>query len=270
MHLSKIKRTFSIGIAAVLCFAVTLSVPAAAKTTDAVWKETKSLAGAGYSSTYIKLVEKYSEKDTTKTVTFSKSRTKKLLDKLEKASEKDEPQFIIKLTNNMEIVSAAVKGDKFKATGYVIGGDGMAYIGDSKNITLFDINDKEKCSLKISKASKYQIWFPNAGNVAESVMALFNFDISDNAKGKLFKFKSGEKIYYYEEFKDSNYGSAGFLFSESGNILAMTNQGDSFCVSVSFKVSDSEFNIPKDYKDVDYTDIDWIGLFILWYYVKNS
>lgn len=259
MNLNKIKRTFSAGIAAVICFAVALSVPAAAKTDDAVWKETKSLAGASYSSTYIKWVDKYREKDTTKTVTYSKSRTKKLLDKLEKASEKDEPQLIIKLINNMEIASAAVKGDKFKATGYIIEGDGMAYVGDSKNITLMDLNDKEKCSLKISKASEYKIWIPTAKHVAQSGAVLFDFDISDNAKGKLFKFKSGEKIYYYEEFKDGTYGSVGFLFSENGNILAMTNQGDSFCISVSFKVSDSEFNIPKDYKDVDYTDIDWLS-----------
>lgn len=258
MNLNKIKRTFSAGIAAVMCAVISLSVPAAAKTTDSAWKETKSLAGASYSSTYIKWVEKYSEKDTTKTVTYSKSRTKKLLDKLEKASEKDEPQFIIKLINNEEIVSAAIKGDKFKATGY-IDGEGMAYLGDSKNFTLLDPNDKEKCSLKINKASKSKIWFPNAGEVAESGTALFNFDISENSKGKLFKFKSGEKIYYYEEFKDSSYGSVGFLFSESGNILAMTNHGDSFCVSVSFKVNDSEFNIPKGYKDVDYTDIDWLS-----------
>lgn len=258
MNLNKIKRTFSAGIAALMCFAVTLSVPAAAKTTDAVWKDTKSLAGASYNSTYIKWVEKYSEKDTTKTVKYSKSMTKKLLDKLEKASEKDEPQFIIRLINNEEIASAAVKGDKFKATGY-IDGAGMAYLGDSKNITLLDPNDKEKCSLKTSKASEYKIWIPSAGEVAQSGTELFNFDISENATGKLFKFKSGEKIYYYEEFKDSSYGSVGFLFSESGNILAMTNQGDSFCVSVSFKVNDSEFNIPKDYKDVNYTDIDWLS-----------
>lgn len=258
MNFKKIKRTFSAGIAAVMCAAIALSVPAAAKTSDAVWKDTKSLTGASYSSTYIKWVKKYSEKDTTKTVAYSKSMTKKLLDKLEKACEKDEPQFIIKLINNKEIASAAVKGDKFKATGY-IEGVGMAYLGDSKNITLLDPNDKEKCSMKISKASEYKIWVPTVEHVAQSGAVLFDFDISENAKGKLFKFKSGEKTYYYEEFKDSNYGSVGFLFSESGNILAMTNQGDSFCISVSFKVKDSEFNIPKDYKDVDYTDIDWLS-----------
>ncbi|MDE7289744.1 MAG: hypothetical protein K2N71_09650 [Oscillospiraceae bacterium] len=258
MNFKKIKRTFSAGIAAVMCAVISLSVPAAAKNTDAVWKDTKALTGASYSSTYIKLVEKYSEKDTTKTVTYSKSMTKKLLDKLEKAYGKDEPQFTIKLINNEEIASAAVKGDKFKATGY-IDGEGMAYLGNSKNFTFLDPNDKEKCSMKINKASESKIWFPNAGEVAESGAELFNFDISENAKGKLFKFKNGEKIYCYEEFKDSNYGSVGFLFSEGGNILAMTNQGDSFCVSVSFKVNDSEFNIPKDYKDVDYTDIDWLS-----------
>lgn len=258
MNLNKIKRTFSAGIAAVMCAVISLSVPAAAKTTDTVWKDTKAITGASYSSTYIKWVEKYSEKDTTKTVTYSKSMTKKLLDKLEKASEKDEPQFSIKLINSEEIASAAVKGDKFKATGY-INNEGMAYLGDSKNFTFLDPNDKEKCSMKISKASESKIWVPNAGEVAESGAALFDFDISENAKGKLFKFKNGEKIYYYEEFKDNSYGSVGFLFSENGNILAMTNQGDSFCVSVSFKVNDSEFNIPKDYKDVNYTDIDWLS-----------
>lgn len=257
MNFKKIKRTFSAGIAAVMCAVIALSVPAAAKTADAVWKDTKSLTGVSYSSTYIKWVEKYSEKDTTKTVAYSKSMTKKLLDNLEKACEKDEPQFTIKLINNEEIFSAAIKGDKFKATDY-IDGEGMAYVGDSKNFTLLDPNDKEKCSLKINMATKSKIWFPSAEEVAESGAALLNFDISENAKGKLFKFKSGEKTYYYEEFKDSSYESVGFLFSESGNILAMTNPYGSFCVSVSVKVNDSEFNIPKDYKDVDYTDINWL------------
>lgn len=258
MKFTKIKRAFAAGIAAVMCAAIALSVPASAKNNDAVWKETKAVAGASYNSSYIKWVEKYSEKDTSKTVQYSKSKTKKFLDKLEKASESDEPQFVVKLINKDEIASAAVKGDKFKATGY-IDGEGMAYCGDSKKITLLDPNDKEKCSLTLDEASKKGIWVPSAGEVAQSGMALFGFDISKNTKGKLFKFKSGEKTYYYEEFNESNYGGMGFLFSENGNILAMTNKGDSFCVSVSYKVKDSVFDIPKDYKDVDYTEIDWLS-----------
>lgn len=260
MKFTKIKRAFAAGIAAVMCAAIALSVPASAKNDDAVWKETKAVAGASYNSSYIKWVEKYSEKDTSKTVQYSKSKTKKFLDKFEENTGKDEPQFVVKFINKDEIVSAAIKGNKYKVAVYNAG-IGMAYSGDLKNVTFLDINDEEKCSLATNEA--LEISFTDTDDIikeiADDASDILDFDIDDDEKGKLFKFKSGEKTYYYEEFEYDRYNSVGFLFSENGNILAMTNKGDSFCVSVSYKVKDSVFDIPKDYKDVDYTEIDWLS-----------
>lgn len=263
MNFKKIKRTFSIGIAALMCFAVTLSVPAAAKTDDTVWKETKALAGASYSSKYIKWVEKYSEKDTTKTVTYSKSRTKKFLDKYEKNTDKDELQFALNISDKNSIISITIKGDKYKAAVYD-GGMGMLYCGDAKNITFLDINNKQKCSLTTAEALKntgldYPDDYDVPNEIAKEASEILDLDIDSNEKGKLFKFISGEKTYYYEKFEEHSYSSVGFLFNENGNVIAANIDGDIVCMNVSYKVKDSEFNIPKDYNDVDYTDINWLN-----------
>lgn len=261
MNYTKIKKILFAGISAVLCFAMVLSVPASAKNDDAVWQEVKTMSGAKYNSTYIKWVEKYSAKDTKNTVAYSKSRTKKFMDKLLKAVRKDKPQFELDIINKDYVVSAAVKGDKFKAVGY-IDGDGMAYYCDSENITFFDINDKEKCSCSMDDAWENGFWIADSIDFAESAEAedIFDFVILDNEKGKVFKIKSGDKIYYCEVFESGRNGVFGFLFSESGNILAVTNPDGSFCVSFSQKADDSAFKIPKkDYKDVKYESIEWLN-----------
>lgn len=245
MNFKKIKRTFSIGIAAVMCFAMTLSVPASAKTDNEevmMWKEVKAMTGAKYNSKYIKWVEKYSEKDTSKTVVYSKSRTKKFIDELEKASQKDEPQFALNMINEEIIISKAVKGDKIK-TVVCMGSGGTGFCGNSNEITIFDIEEKEKLSLPKSKALE------KLDFMTELSEMLFDLDIDDDEEGKLFKFKSGEKIYYYEYFEDDR---TGFLFSESGKVLAGYIIGTPYCINVSNKIDDSAFNIPTGYKDVDY------------------
>lgn len=260
MNYAKIKKVLSAGISAVLCFAMVLSVPASAKNDDAVWQEVKTMSGAKYNSTYIKWVEKYSAKDTKNTVAYSKSRTKKFMDKFLKAAHKDKPQYELNIINKDYVLSAAVKGDKFRAAGY-IDGEGMAYYSDSENITFFDIKAKKKCSCSMDEALEYGFWIDDSNDFAETAETedIFDFVILDNEKGKVFKIKSGDKIYYCEVFESGRNGVFGFLFSESGNILAVTNPDGSFCVSFSQKADDSAFKIPeKDYKDVEYDSIDWL------------
>lgn len=260
MNYAKIKKILSAGISAVLCFAMVLSVPVSAKNDDAVWQEIKAMSGAKYNSTYIKWVEKYSEKDTKNTISYSKSRTKKFMDKFLKAAHKDKPQFELNIINKEYLVSAAVKDDKFRAVGY-IEGDGLAYYYDSENITLFNINAKEKCFCSMDEALENGFAIADSNEFAEAAEAEFIFDffILDNEKGKIFKIKSGEKIYYCEVFETEYNGVLGFLFSESGNILAVTNPYGSFCVSFSQKVDDSVFDIPKkDFSVVEYESIEWL------------
>lgn len=256
MTLSKFKRVLSAVIAAVLCISAILGVPASAAK-KSVWQETKELAGAKYYSKYITWVEKYSEKDTKSTVTYSKSRTKKLLDKFKKATEKDTPQFSYSVINKEYIMYTAVKGSNFKAVGYTkeLGLDGIAYIGNSKKITFFDVKDKEKYSTPIEETD---FSIPDAETFAESAAeafyTIFNFDIKDDYIGMVFKFKSGGKTYYYEKFDDD----LGFLFSESGNVLAGYVSGEIVCINISYKVDNSAFNIPSGYKSVELEDIDWL------------
>lgn len=260
MNYSKIKRVLSAGIAAALCFAVSLSVPAAAKTDDDVWQEIKTMAGVKYNPTYIKWLEKYGAKETKSTVSYSKSRAKKFVDRVTKAANADEPQFVIDIASSDYIASGAVKGDKFRAVGY-IDGEGMAYYCDHENMTFFDINAKEKCAVSADEAYENGFWITDPNDFAETTLTedIFFFYIPDDEKGKVFKIKSGEKIYYCEVFSGER-DRVVFLFSENGNILAVTNDFNSFCVSFSKKVDDSVFDIPKkEYKDVKYEDMEWLN-----------
>ena len=71
-------------------------------------------------------------------------------------------------------------------------------------------------------------------------------------KGKIFRFKSKEKLYYYEEFNGS-----GFIFNENGTPLAAYLDGEAYCISFKTTVDDSEFNIPNNYKTVSFDDFDY-------------
>lgn len=223
MTYTKIKRVVSAVVAAALCFALSLSVLAVAKTDDAMWLEVKTVAGVKYNSSYIKWLEKYGVKEAKSTVTYSKSRTKKFVYKFSKAAYSDEPNFSLSIINDELVASAAIKGDKFRVIG-CIDDYCIAYYSDSEKITFFDFNAKEKFEGSMNNVSEYGLGFSNAKELAEECgNDLFDFFIPDDEKGKVFKIKSGEKIYYYEEFYSDMYGVLGFLFSEDGNILALKN-----------------------------------------------
>lgn len=249
--LRKLKKAFPAIVSALLCVTMALGITASAAS---VWSETKALTTAKYNSNYIKWVEKYSEKETKNTVSFGKSRTKKFYEKQLEAFNDKDPQFAVNMITKDEIVSVAYKGRKIKMVVYTEK-EGLAIYMDSKQMTLLSVSDKEKMTAPIPDDVEYD------DLVDEMLEAYASFDndsyfsddlgIADNAKGKIFKFKSGENTYYYEQFDTDNMGSIGFLFDSKGNPLAMNSDGLAICFQIKYTVKDSEFNIPKGYTEMD-------------------
>lgn len=249
--LRKLKKAFPAIVSALLCVTMALGITASAAS---VWSETKALTTAKYNSNYIKWVEKYSEKETKNTVSFGKSRTKKFYEKQLEAFNDKDPQFAVNMITKDEIVSVAYKGRKIKMVVYTEK-EGLAIYMDSKQMTLLSVSDKEKMTAPIPDDVEYD------SLVDEMLEAYANFDndsyfsedlgIADNAKGKIFKFTSGENTYYYEQFDTDNMGSIGFLFDSKGNPLAMNSDGTAICFQIKYTVKDSEFNIPKGYTEMD-------------------
>lgn len=251
--LRKIKKVLPAVISAVLCVTMLLGVTASAAS---VWSETKALTSAKYNSNYIKLAEKYSAKTSKNTVTFSKSRTKKFFDKYVKAAGADEPQYAIHFISKELIMSVAQKGNKMKTVVYLSDGEdslGMAMYITPKELALLDPSSKEKMTMPIDDDIDYDDLKDELLDLDLDIDSFFSesLGISDNSKGKYFKIKSGEKIYYYEEFSVDG-GKIGFLMDANGNPLAMTDGGTSACFSISYTVKNSEFTVPKGYTEVDY------------------
>lgn len=258
--LRRLKKIFPAVISAVLCAAMALGVTASAadKTTD-LWKEAKALTSLKYNSNYIKWGDKYSEKETKNTVAYSKSRTKKFLDKLIKTANTENPTYSFGLIEETGLISYVFKDGSLKIISLVDGEVNTLYLtGDS--ITLLSVKNKTKVGLK-GKNYKKEIDKLSAEYTVErtaEVADIFDFDIAENAKGKIFKFKNDDKIYYYEEFDmDSYYGNVGFIFTEKGTPIVMVLNNTSFCVSFKTTVDDSEFDIPKGYKTVDIDDFEY-------------
>lgn len=253
MKFVKFKKALFSVVSAMLCVAMVLSVPASAAEKKSVWSETKALTSAKYNSNYIKWAEKYSAKEAKNTVAFGKSRTKKFYEsQLEAFSEKD-PQFIVNIIDKENIVSAAFKDKKTKMVVYTEG-NGVAIYVDPKNMTMLSVGDKQKITMPMTEDIGYD-------DLVDDMMETFlTFDndkymtdelgVTDKTKGKLFKFTSNEKTYYYEEFEGSKAGKFGFLFNSSGNPVAVVADDMAMCFSVSFSVKDSEFSIPKGYTDM--------------------
>lgn len=250
----KFKKVLFSVVSAVLCVTMLLGVAASAAEKKSVWSETKALTSAKYNSNYIKWMEKYSAKEATNTVSFGKSRTKKFYENQLKAFNSEEPQFLANIIDKDNIVSVAYKGKKIKAVVYE-DGTGVAIYADPDKMTLLSVADKQKITMPMTEDIGYE------DMIDEMVGTFTTFDnddymtddlgVTDKTKGKLFKFKSNDKIYYYEEFEGSETGKFGFLFNSKGNPIAMSADGLSACFNISFKVSDSEFDIPKGYDEID-------------------
>lgn len=249
--LRKLKKALPAIVSAILCVTMVLGITASAAS---VWSETKALTSAKYNSNYIKWVEKYSAKDTKNTVTFGKSRTKKFYEKQLTAFNAKDPQFAVHMITKDELISVAYKGRKIKIVVYTEG-EGIAMYMTQKSMTMLSVEDKQKVTMDMPKDVNYD------DLVDEMLEEYANWDndsyyadelgISDNAKGKLFKFKSGENTYYYEEF-ETDQGTVGFLFDSKGNPLAMNSDGTAICFQIKYTVKDSEFTVPSGYKSVDY------------------
>lgn len=249
----KFKKVLFSVVSAVLCVTMILGVSAsAAKNT--VWSDTKALTSAKYNSNYIKWLEKYGEKEAKNTVSFSKSRTKKFYENQLKAFNSKEPQFLANIIDKDNIISVAYKGQKIKTVAYE-DGTGVAIYMDPDKMTLLSVADKQKITMPMTEDLGYE------DMIDEMVGTFMTFDnddymsddlgVTDKTKGKLFKFKSNDKVYYYKEFEGSKSGKFSFLFNSSGNPVAMSADDLSVCFSVSFKVNDSEFDIPKGYTDIE-------------------
>lgn len=237
--IKRIKRLTAAVLTAVLCVTMVLGVSVSAAEKKSAWSEAKALTTAKYNSKYIKWAEKYSAKETEKTVSYSKSRTKKFYDKMTAALGKDDAEFALSLLDNEVILYFAGKSDKCKFILH-LGGEGVGIYVDPDKMTVVSIEDKTMASDSTPESYTHD---------AEAIKDLFDFGIEENSKGKIFKFKSDEKSYCYEEFEGDQY-NVGFLFNEKDKPIAMTIDGDGCCFSFSYSVKDSEFDLPKGYKDI--------------------
>lgn len=245
--LRKIKKAIPAVISAVLCIAMMLSIAVSAQSADSKWNECKKLINSSFDQRYIDLAIKYKEKESKNTVVFSKSRTKKFFDRYNKAVASKNQEFSIEMSDKNSFEFIARKGAKSKYVFYEEKSwDCEVVFSDGKTETALSLENKTKTTFK-AEGSFFDL------KLAES-------DIIDaNQRGKFFKFKSGGKVYYYEEFiinsaLDEAYG---LLFNENGDPLAAVLDNSVYCVCFKTKVDDSEFNIPKGYKTVDPDDFEY-------------
>lgn len=246
--LRKLKKILPAIVSAVLCVTMTLGIAASAAD-KTVFSDMQALTPLKYNSTSIKWLKKYSEKDSKSTVTYSKSRTKKFLDRLFKESDKDSPELALGLTTKNNFLYFACKGnDKLKIVTYVDDEATVMYVADG-NVTMLDPESKTKVETESEGL--------NLAGFAGIMTENFDFDISENEKGKIFKLKSNDKIYYYEEFECDEYDHVGFIFTEKGTPIAMMVDDEYYCIKYSLNVKDSEFDVPKGYKTVDFDDFEY-------------
>lgn len=257
--LRKLKKVFPAVISALLCVTMVLGITASAANSN-IWKDTKALTSLKYNSNYIKWAEKYSAKEAKNTVSYSKSRTKKFLDKFQKKATAEKPEYIFGLINSDNMLCYVFKENGFKGVSLIDGECTVLYLNDNA-MTVISTYNKTKAFIKVNDdetESFNEIASEQASKYSNEAAETFDFDISENKKGKLFKFKSDEKIYYYEEFDaGSYYGNVGFLFTENGTPIALHMNDMTFCVSFKTTVDNSEFDIPKGYKTVDYDDFEY-------------
>lgn len=247
--LRKLKRILPTIVCAVLCVTMAFGIAASAAGNKTVFSDTQSLTPLKYNTTSVKWLKKYSEKDSKSTVSYSKSRTKKFLDRILKESGKDSPELALGLTTQNNFLYFACKGnDKLKIVTCVDDETTVMYVADDK-VTMLDPESKTKVETESEGLS--------LEGFASIMTDNFDFDISENEKGKIFKLKSNDKIYYYEEFECDEYDRVGFIFTEKGAPIAMMVDDEYYCLKYSLNVKDTEFDIPTGYKTVDFDDFEY-------------
>lgn len=248
--LRKIKKAIPAVVSAILCIAMAIGTTVSAQPANSQWNECKKLINSSFNQQYIDLAIKYKEKESKNTVVFSKSRTKKFFDRYNKAVASKKPEFSMEMCDKNGFEYFACKGAKAKYVFYYE--DGYAYdcevaFSDGKTGTALSLENKTKTTFK------------DDGSFLNNIESVDSDIIDADQKGKLFKFKSGGKVYYYEEFiinsaLDEAYG---LLFNENGDPLAAILNNSVYCVRFKTTVDDSEFDIPKGYKTVDPDDFDY-------------
>lgn len=258
MNFSKLKKVLSAGIAAVMCAVIALSVPAAAKKDDTVWENAKALTSLRYSETYIKWAEKYSEKESNNTITFGKSRTKKLFEKMAAVIDSDKPSFSVNIVKDDMMSCVAISGKKVKCVMYDKGDvNAFAIYANSKEISMLSVKNKLKATMPTSEYAGYDKMIDSALEKFSAVAYILDdTDITDKTKGKLFKIKSGDKTYYYEEFIVDG-SKFGMLFDSNDAPLAITSgKSKTYGFNFTDSVKASEFTVPKEYKEITEDDMD--------------
>lgn len=251
--LKKLKKAVSAIISAVLCVAMAMGMTVSAQSIESCWSESAKLANSSFDQNYIDLAIKYHNKEAKNTIAFGKSKTKKFIKNFNSKIISKKNEFSLEMSDKNIIILFAQKGSKLKIVECEEGYNcyGMAFFTDGKSSTVLSLENKTKAKVPDDIDPPYTI----------SDLTTDELDMpDDNITGKYFKFKSGGKIYYYEEFtiKDSFYeDTIGILFDENGNTLAMLMDDEVYCVFFKSKVDDSEFEIPKGYKTVDYDDFDY-------------
>lgn len=238
----KIKKIAAVIAAATICLTVA-AAPVSAAETQSVWSEAKALTSAKYHSKYIKWAEKYSGKESSNTITYGKSETKKFIEKMENNINAEDSEYVFNMINTDTLLSAARKGDNIKLIIYDKNLPlNVGIYADSKYEAIVFIEDK----LRITDETT-DTYTPEFCYLA--IVDALNPNADDSTKGKRIKFKSDDKIYCYEEFESDKFGDMGYLFTEKGTPIAMVTGGVAYCIRMSYSVDDSEFDIPAAYKE---------------------
>lgn len=253
-----LKKFFTMILAAA-CVLSASGAAACGQSVDCCREECAKLADLSFEQKYIDLAIKYHGKETDKTVSYKKSRSKKFLDKFNKAVTSEKPEYTLETSDRHNILYVALKDGKIKAIyhdNYYYNHSCYSEIiyADGDNAVFFSVESKTKAKLPKDGADD---------TIAYSISEGLSFD-DINDIGKYFKFKSGGKIYYYEEFGvDESPASPnqpsylGFLFDESGNVLAGVYDDEAYYMSFKTSADDVDFAHPKGYKTVDYENLEY-------------
>lgn len=254
MNFNKLKRFAAAVAAAVLSVSMLMGISVSAAGKVSAFSSAEMLISTKYDPQYAKLINKYMEKDKQKTIAFDKSKTKKFFDKYFTADAKGVSQYKFEVISENRLVSAVYCDSKIKMVAFDSSDNTKdAYYIDQKKITALNVETKEKCLLPIEKSDFDEIY----GGLKDLPEIMNGFDgfPDDSERIKTYKFKSGRNVYFYEEIGE--YNASGLLFNEDGELLAIGDRSGCFCISVSYSADDSDFVIPKEYKEVDPEDFDF-------------
>lgn len=263
------KKKMSVALAAAVCcsmistfgaavsaeeytYSETDSIVSELYATDPAYTEAVKLTGVKFNSGLAKKVKSYEGKTSSSTVTFSKSRTKKYFDKLSKSVAKmgEDPSkasLKLSLVSKDYVLDFCLKGSKIKYIAYMNEEDismGLGIYIDSKNMTLLDLSSKQMIVSPITEDE-------GSIDISETVGSVTEFNISDNAKGKLFKFKYNGKGYYYEVFTNKDGETLGCVFDTKLNPVMLVDESGYYSVKITTSVKSSDVKVPSGYEELE-------------------